>query len=70
MCKGMAPEGFIKDNDCGFVFQYDVTSLRNLLLYLVNNREEVEKKKLNIKRLKGKYTWENVVHQYDALFDI
>lgn len=70
MCKGMAPEGFIKDNDCGFVFKYDVSSLRNLLLYLVNNRDEVEKKKLNIKRLKGKYTWENVVHQYDALFEI
>ncbi len=69
ICKGMAPEDLVKENGCGFVFEYNVASLHNLLLYLVNNREEVEKKKLNIKKLKGKYTWENVVHRYDALFD-
>lgn len=69
LCSGMAPEDFVKENDCGFVFEYNVKSLRDLLIHLVENREEVEEKKINIKKLKGKYTWENVVHQYDALFN-
>ena len=69
LCNGMAPVNFVKQNDCGFIFEYNVKSLRNILLHLVENREEVEKKRENIKKLKGKYTWENVVHQYDALFN-
>lgn len=70
MCYGMASERFIKDKGCGFLFEYNVNSLRELITDLVNNREKVEKKRADIKLLKGKYTWENVVHQYEELFNI
>lgn len=68
LCKGMAPESFVKENQCGYLFDYDVESLKNILLYIQEHKEDIEQKRNNLKRLKGQYTWDKVVKEYDKIF--
>lgn len=65
LCRGMAPEKFVCENDCGYLFDYNVESLREVLLNIQENGKDFMKKCENMRKLKGKYTWDSVVKEYD-----
>lgn len=64
LCKGMAPERFVISNGCGFVFDYNVDSLRALLSEIVEKKELLLEKQKGVQNLKGEYTWNKVVQEY------
>lgn len=64
ICRGMAPEEFVVKNDFGYVFKYNVESLRKMLVYLCDNPASTEKKVLKMKAIDNPYIWENVVQKY------
>lgn len=65
LCRGMAPEGFVKENDCGYIFDYNVESLRNTLISIQKDKDTLDRKRERVRRLKGMYTWDKVVREYD-----
>ena len=65
LCNGLAPEKFVYDNDCGYLFDYNVEALRAVLIDIQENRADFTRKCENMKKLKGKYTWDKVVKEYD-----
>jgi len=67
LCKGMVAEKFVIDNECGFVFPYNVKSLRNMILDIVAHREKLDEKRRNIQKLKGRYVWDKVVREYEKV---
>lgn len=67
LCRGMAPEKFVRENDCGYLFDYNVESLRSLLIDIQNDRESLKRKKASTDKLKGRYTWDKVVKEYNKI---
>lgn len=65
LCRGMAPEGLVKENDCGYIFDYNVESLRNTLISIQKDKDTLDRKRERVRRLKGMYTWDKVVREYD-----
>jgi hypothetical protein len=51
----------IKENDIGWIIDYDYKELFKLLIYLRNNKEEIIKKRRNIEKIINNFSWENVV---------
>ena len=64
LCRGMAPEKFVISNDCGFLFDYNVESLRQLLSEITDKKELLLLKQKGVQNLKGQYTWNKVVQEY------
>lgn len=64
ICKGMAPEKFVQSSGCGFVYEYETESLRKLLKELLDKKELFLEKCEGAQKLKGKYTWDEVVREY------
>ena len=56
-------------NGCGFVFDYNVESLRELLSEIVEKKELLLEKQLGAQNLKGEYTWNKVVREYLKTLD-
>lgn len=69
LCEGMAPVQLIRENDCGFVFEYNVQSLRQMLIDIREHRELLKEKRKNMRKLKGKYIWEKAVSEYEKIIE-
>lgn len=69
LCEGMEPAKLVKKYDCGFVFEYEVEKLRQMLLQIQEHRDILEEKKKNVLKLKGQYIWENVVSEYEKIIE-
>lgn len=65
LCNGMAPEKFVRENKCGYLFNYNVEDLRKTLRDIQEHKDEFEIRRVNMSELKGKYTWDKVVKEYD-----
>lgn len=50
----------VKEYDIGWVIDYNYLALKELLLYLLNNKQEIISKRKNILKIMGSYSWENV----------
>ncbi len=50
----------VKEYDIGWVIDYNYLALKELLLYLLNNKQEIVDKRKNILKVLNKYSWENV----------
>lgn len=69
LCEGMEPAQMVRENDFGFVFEYNEESLHQMLLNIKENKELLEIKRQNLKKFKGKYVWENVVQKYEEIIE-
>lgn len=67
LCDGMAPAEFVRENDYGFVFDYDMESLRACIDAIRRNRVVLEEKIEKMKAKENHYFWENVVTQYNKI---
>lgn len=56
--KGTAVGDFIEDNNIGWNIEYSKENLTNLLEYIKQNRIVLEEKKINMKNILDKHTWE------------
>jgi glycosyltransferase involved in cell wall biosynthesis len=54
---------FVKENDIGWVIDYNYNELKNLLEYINNNKHEINIKKQNIKKCAHLNSWKNRVKQ-------
>lgn len=68
ICRGMAPEKLVQENDCGYIFDYNVNALRNTLIAIQTDKSTYERKRKNMERIKGRYTWDKVVREYNKVF--
>jgi hypothetical protein len=50
----------IEENNIGWVIDYHHSKLKELLIYLLNNKWEIENKQRNIFKIIDKYSWDNV----------
>lgn len=50
----------VQENNIGWVIDYNYLALKELLLYLLNNRNEIELKRKNIFKIMDKYSWSSV----------
>lgn len=58
---------FVKENDIGFVFNYGEEGLRKLIKE-VKNPNVLKNKKENIKKIKNRYTWNQIVMNLDEIY--
>ena len=56
--KGTAVGNFVEQNDVGWVIDYNKTDLSSLLLSIKENRNSIETKRINIKKIIPFNTWE------------
>ncbi|MCX7871006.1 MAG: hypothetical protein N2485_05480 [bacterium] len=50
----------VQEYDIGWVIDYNYLALKELLLYLLNNKQEIINKRKNILKIVNNYSWENV----------
>lgn len=67
LCAGMAPENLVKENGFGFVFDYNVESLRACIQKLLDDENLYDNAVRTIKNSEQKYYWENVVKEYEKI---
>ncbi len=67
LCNGMAPAKFVEENDYGFVFNYNLESLRECINAIRKDRKKLEQKINTMKSKKNVYFWENVVTKYNQI---
>lgn len=68
-CNEMTISDLINGFDVGFLFHYkESDSLKNLIQHIINNPERIAEKVNNIKKIKNKFTWENVVKEHDKIY--
>lgn len=64
LCRGMAPAKFVEENNCGFVFDYTLSGLRNCIAQLAQNPGIVEVLRNDMLIRENPYVWEKVVNRY------
>ena len=66
--EGTAVGEYVKKNDIGWTIPYTEESLRTLLIRLSENREEIDRKRINVNKAALKNTWEKRCEQVARRF--
>lgn len=61
--KGSKAAKFVEENNVGWTVNYDKAAIQELLIYLQNNPDEIEKKVSTVQQVISKHTWENRAQQ-------
>ncbi len=67
--RGSVLEEFLKENDIGFVVDgSNVEEIRELINYINNHQDLLNKKTKNLEKIQFDYTWEKVVKNLDEIY--
>lgn len=60
---------FVNKYGIGFVVDgSDIKSIKELIVYIINNENVLEKKFKNLENIQFKYNWENIVKKLDSIY--